>query len=442
MEGPGYDLLLKHAQVLCMDAALTHYPDAFVAVKGADIAALGPLSVLPAGASAAAEIDCAGCVVMPGLINAHTHLPMVYFRGMADDLPLTTWLEQHIWPAEAKYLNPDFVYEATLLAAAECLKGGVTCVNDMYLFAFDVARACADAGLRAFVGEGVIDLPTPSAPTWRDGVRLARELIAAYAEHPLITPTVCAHAPYTCSEDLLQTLHGLAKQHGLLFHTHLSETFDEADRIAWARDAESSAHALLRLGVLGPRMIAAHCVWVDDHDLHHMQECGCAVAHCPTSNLKLGSGIAPVHSMIEAGVAVGLGTDGAASNNNLNLWEEVHLAALLAKGVYKNAEVVSAPVALSFATAQGAAALGAAHTGTLAPGKRADIIVVELDALHLTPRYPGPAGVMKHLVYSAQMSGVRDTIVHGQVLMRERQLTRLNEAELKAKAQAWVEANW
>lgn len=438
MSGHSYDLLLTGAHVLCMDGAGTQYPDGYVAVRGGGIAAVGPLSALPPDAATTQRIDCTGCAVLPGLINAHTHLPMSYFRGMADDLQLMDWLEQHIWPAETRHLNPEFVYEATLFAAAECIKCGVTCVNDMYLFAADVARGCADAGLRAFVGEGVINYPTPSAPTWRDGVRLTRELISAYAQHPLITPTVCAHAPYTCSVELLQSLHGLAEQHGLLFHTHMSETFDEADRIDWAPNEESPVHAMQRVNVLGPRMIAAHCVWVDDHDLHHMQEFGCAVAHCPASNLKLGSGIAPVHSMVEAAVPVGIGTDGAASNNNLNLWEELHMAALLAKGVYKSAEVVPAPVALSFATSQGAKALGADHIGTLAPGKRADIVVVDLDGLHLAPRYPHATAVMGHLVYSAQAADVRDTIINGEVLLRDRKLTRLDEAELKAKARAWV----
>lgn len=442
MSGHSYDLLLTNAHVLCMDGACTQYPQGYVAVAGADIAAVGPMAELPPDATATQRIDCAQCAVLPGLVNAHTHLPMVYFRGMADDLPLMAWLEQHIWPAEKKHLNPGFVYEATLFAAAECIKCGVTCVNDMYIFEADVARACADAGLRAYVGEGVINYPTPAAPTWADGIRLTRELIAAYAHHPLITPTVCAHAPYSCSVELLQALHGLAQEHRLLFHTHLSETFDEADRIDWAPNEESPAHAMQRIGVLGPRMIAAHCVWVDDHDLHHMREQGCSVAHCPTSNAKLGCGIAPVHSMVEASVPVGIGSDGAASNNNLNLWEELHMAAVLAKGVYKSAEVVPAPIALSFATSQGAAALGASHFGSLVVGQRADIVVVELDGLHLAPRYPHAGAVISHLVYSAQAADVRDTIINGEVLLRDRRLTRLDEEALKAKARAWVASNF
>ena len=438
MDAGPYDLLLRNAHVLTMDPLRMQHASGFVAVRGSDIAAAGPMDACPPLPSARQTIDCTGCVVLPGLINAHTHLAMAYFRGMADDLPLEVWLEQHIWPAEAQHLSPQFVYESTLLGAAECLKGGVTCVNDMYLFAADAARACADAGLRAFVGEGVLDAPTPSAPTPEHGLRLTRELIAAYLGHPLITPTVCPHAPYSCSVELLKALHSIAQEHGLLLHTHLSESFAEGDRIAWAPDTQSPPHALQAIGVLGPRMIAAHCVWVDDHDLRHMREGGCSVAHCPTSNLKLGNGIAPVHGMLEAGVSVGVGTDGAASNNNLTLWEEIHLAALLAKGVYKSPEVVPAPTALSFATSMGAAALKADRIGVIAAGMLADLIVVEMDELHLAPLHPRADAVYSHLVYSAQAAGVRDTIVGGQVLMRERRLTKLDEEALKARAQQWV----
>ena len=441
MDSERYDLLLKNAHVLCIDAEQTEYAPGFVAVKDGLIAALGPMAACPPQ-GAREEIDCSGCALLPGLINLHTHLPMVYFRGIADDLPLTEWLEQHIWPAESRFLNPDFVYQATLLAVAESLKCGVTCVNDMYLFAHDVGRACADAGMRAYVGEGVMSFATPSAESPAAGLRLTRELIAAYDGHALVTPTVCAHATYTCDEPLLQELHALAQEHGLLFNIHLHETFDETDRTSWAVTDESPVHALKRIGVLGPRLIAAHCVWVDDHDLHHMYESGCAVAHCPTSNLKLGSGIAPVHSMTEAGVPVGVGTDGAASNNNLNLWEEIHLAALLAKGVYKSANVVPAATALAFATSQGAQALCASHFGSLVVGKQADMITVRLEGIHLTPVFPRPNSLAGSLVYGAQGSDVRDTIVAGRVLMRNRQLTQLDEEALKAQAQAWVKANF
>jgi 5-methylthioadenosine/S-adenosylhomocysteine deaminase len=311
----------------------------------------------------------------------------------------------------------------------------------MYLFADGIARACNDAGLRAFVGECVIQYPTAAAPTWEDGRRLTEELIARYRNHPLITPTVCVHAPYSCTPEMLQAMHAVAQEHELLYHIHLHENEQEPDSIEWGREDESPTHSLLRIGVLGPRMVAVHCVWISDHDIGHMLEHDCGVAHCPTSNMKLGNGIAPVHSMIEGDLAVGVGTDGAASNNNLNLWEEIHLAALTAKAAYKSAEVVPARQALSFATSRAAQLLHAQHIGSLVAGKRADLVVVETDRLHLSPRYSHPDSPYSLLAYSAQAAEVRDTVVDGQVLLRNGELTRLDEQELIEKAQEWVDQN-
>ena len=443
MAGFDIDLLLTNAHVLTMDDGAVQFPQGFVAVKGVLIAAVGPMDACPPVSSAAQVIDCAGCAVLPGLINAHTHLPMVYFRSLADDLPLHTWLTEHIWPAEGKHLSPEFCYQATRLAVAECLKCGVTCVNDMYLFAADVARACASGCIRAFISEGVINAPTPSAATWQDGRKLTEALIAEYKDHPLITPTVAAHAPYSCTPELLQDMHGLAQQHGLLFQTHLHETEGEPDLIEWGRQDESPTHSLMRIGALGPKMVAVHCVWVSDHDINHMRERGCGIATCPSSNMKLGSGIAPLHSMVEGGVNIGVGTDGAASNNNLNLIEEIHLAALSSKAVYKNPEVVPAETALGFATRSAAKLLHADdRIGQLKAGLEADIAVIDLGGLHLAPRFSHPQAIYSHLVYSAQGADVRDTIVRGKVLMRNRKLTELDEAELVARAQEWAAKNF
>ncbi|MCH7471628.1 amidohydrolase [bacterium] len=442
METAKFDLLFTDGYILPMDEELTQIPTGYLAVNGMDIASLGPMEQCPSPGSAERVINCAGCVVMPGLINCNTHLPMIDFRGMADDLPLATWLSQHIFPAESKHLSAEFVHQATLLAAAECIRGGVTCVNDMYLFAADVARACAGAGLRAFVGEGVISYPTPSAPTWRDGKRLTEELIAAYAGHPLITPTVCVHAPYSCDADILRIMHELSQKHRLLYHIHLHESENEGQEIAWAVKDETPTGVLARLGVLGARTVAAHCVWLNDDDIRCFAENGASVAHCPTANLKLASGVAPLKKMLGAGLAVGVGTDGAASNNNLNLWEEVHLASLLAKGVNRDSQAVPARQALGLATSRAARALNADHIGSLAPGKRADVIVVEMSSLHLTPRFHHPHAIYSHLVYSAQAADVRDTVVNGQVLMRERKLLTIDEEGVKARAQEWVNRHY
>jgi 5-methylthioadenosine/S-adenosylhomocysteine deaminase len=439
MEGAKCDLLFTNAHVLTMDEMGTQHRPGYVAVEGNTIMSLGPMSECPPSGQAGEVIDCAGCYVLPGLINCHTHLPMVYFRGMADDIALEPWLKEHIWPAERQFLNPEFVYEATLLAAAESLKCGVTCVNDMYIFADSVAQACRDAGLRAFVGEGVIQYPTSSAPTWEDGRRLTEELIAKFDDDPLITPTVCAHAPYSCTPEILRAMHAVAQEHQLLYHIHLHESELEPDSIEWGKDDESPTHSLMRIGVLGPRMVAAHCVWISDHDIGHMYEHDCGVAHCPTSNMKLGNGIAPVHSMIEGDLAVGLGTDGAASNNNLNLWEEIHLAALAAKAAYKNPEVVPAYQALSFATSRAAQLLHADHIGQLTAGRRADIVVVETDRLHSVPRYHHAKAPYASLVYAHQAAEVRDTVVDGQLLVRRGKLTRMDEERLISKAQRYVD---
>jgi 5-methylthioadenosine/S-adenosylhomocysteine deaminase len=369
---------------------------------------------------------------------------MVAFRGLADDLPLLEWLQRHIWPAETRLLSPQFCYDAALLAAAECIRGGVTCVNDMYLFAADVARALAAAGLRGIVGEGVIQYPTPSARTWQDGRRLTAELLAEFDSHPLVEASCTCHAPYSCTPEILQAMHSLAREHGTLFHLHLHEVQDEAVRTPWLAAGESPTAGLARLGVLGPRTLAAHCVWCSDADIGLLAEYGCGVAHDPQSNLKLASGVMPLAAMLAAGVAVGIATDGAASNNNLNLWEELQLAALLAKGSTPsgstrptlNASAVPARQAVAMATREAARALGRSDIGTLGTGRRADLVVVDTRQPHLAPRYPQPEAAYGLLAYSAQASDVRDVCVEGRLLMRSRQLLTLDEAEVMARVQA------
>jgi 5-methylthioadenosine/S-adenosylhomocysteine deaminase len=450
------DLLLTNGHVLCMDVAGTQYAPGYVAITGGRIESVGPMSGAPKSAGEA--IDCAGCAVLPGLINCHTHLPMVYFRGLADDLPLQQWLTEHIFPAEGKHLSPQFCHDATLLAAAESIRAGVTCVNDMYLFAGSVASALDEAGMRGLVAEGVISFPTPSAPDWRSGLELTRQLHAEYKDHPRIQATCAAHAPYTCDIELLTTMHALAKELGTVFHIHLHETQHEAAQTNWLMPEESPTYGLRRIGVLDETCVCAHCVWLQSKEIRLMAKTGASVAHCPESNLKLASGIMPLLPMLNAGVDVGVGTDGAASNNNLDLLAEVRLAALLAKGGGKAnlpdggtdaaatgglaANAVPAQTALELATRRAAAALKRRDIGTLAVGMKADVITVDLSALHLTPRFHHPEAIYSHLVYAASAGDVRDTIVEGRPLMRNRELLTLHEAQLKQQAQAWADANY
>ena len=431
-------LLLTNATVLAMDSELRQFNPGYLATEGELVSAIGPMSDCPPVSGFDEVLDCSGCVVLPGMVNAHTHLPMVYFRGLADDLPLLTWLNEHIWPAEGKHLSPDFCYHATRLACLESIRGGVTCVNDMYLFAASVASAVADSGMRGLVSEGVIQFPTPSAPTWQDGRKLSEALITEFSGHPLIEPAVACHAPYTCTPEILTTMHGLSREHGLLFHIHLHETNAEQGITEWLQPGESPTAGLARLGVLGPRTLGAHCVWVEQPDMELMASHGCGCAHCPASNLKLASGVAPTVAMLKAGVNVGLGTDGAASNNNLDMWEELHLSSLLPKGILLDAEAMPAQQAVQLATSGGAAALGDRRFGTLAAGKLADICVIDLATPHTTPRYTHESAVYSYLAYSAQAADVRHTIANGRLLMRDREVLSLNEAAVLREATDWL----
>lgn len=444
MDGsPQFETLITNAHVVCMDSAFTQYRSGFVAISGTCISAVGDMADCPDAASAGEVVDAAGCAVIPGLINCHTHLPMVYFRGIADDLPLMKWLTEHIFPAEGAHLTAEFVHRATLLAAAECIRGGVTCVNDMYLFAQQVGEACAEAGLRAFTGEGVIKFPTPSAAGWEEGFRLEEQLIERFSGHDLITPSVCGHAPYTATPEILKKLRVLADKHGLLFHIHLHETKGEPGQIDWREGGESPTEGMARLGMLDGRFIGAHGVWLSDSDIKSLAaHRKCAIAHCPCSNLKLASGVAPLAKMQDAGLKVGLGTDGAASNNNLDMLEELHIAALLQKGVQLDAELVPARTALRLATSGAAEALGMDYTGVLAEGMRADIAVIDLGGVHLTPRYHHDDAIYSHIVYAAQSADVRDTMVNGKWLMRSRKLTALDEQALKTEAQDWLNRSY
>ena len=430
------DLLLTNATVLTMDDRFTIHTGGAVAVTGDSIAAVGPEAASWASTD---TIDCLGRVVMPGLVNAHTHVPMVLLRGLADDLRLDVWLMGYMMPVEREFVSPEFVRLGTRLGCAEMIRSGITCFADMYYFEDAVAEATAGAGMRALCGQTVLRFPSPDAASYEDGLARARDFIQRWLGHPLIVPAPAPHAPYTCTPEILRTCAELAAEFDVPLHIHLSETIAEVDEaravhgmpvVPWAK----------KQGLFGAKVLAAHCVHVDEGEMRALKNYGAGVAHNPTSNLKLGAGVAPVARMLELGLDVGIGTDGAASNNDLDMFEETRLAALLAKGIGGDPTALPARDALAMATRIGARALHMDHlTGSLEPGKRADLIVLDLDRLHNVPAFErDPNAIYARIVYASKATDVLDVMCNGRWLMRDRALLTLSEPELGAEARAYA----
>lgn len=361
-------------------------------------------------------------LIMPGLINTHTHAPMSCLRGLADDLPLMTWLQDHIFPVEAR-LDRETVHLAAQLSIAEMIKSGTTSFCDMYLFASEVARAAESTGIRCWFGEVLYDFDSPCYGALKNGYALVTEMLEQYRQHPLITATVDPHSIYTCAPTLLERCGRLAADNDSLLVTHLSET---AFEVASCRDRYrmTPVRHLDQLGLLGPRTIAAHCVHLDTEEIELLAERDVKVAHCIESNLKLASGIAPIPALLKHGVTVSIGTDGSASNNDVDMFSELSSVAKVHKGVTLDPTVMSAETTLRAATLGGAEALGAAERiGTLTAGKQADVIVLDLDQPHLSPLYNVPS----HLVYAARGGDVIHSLINGRWVMRNRQLTTIDE---------------
>ncbi|HEU4328590.1 MAG TPA: amidohydrolase [Roseiflexaceae bacterium] len=431
------DLLLTGGVVVTMDPARTVHADGAVAVRGDRIVAVGPSAELAARYSAAETIDCGGCAIMPGLINAHAHIPMSLLRGLVSDQQLDVWLFGYMFPVESRFVTPEFVHAGAMLSCAEMIRGGTTTFVDMYYFEEEVARAADRAGLRAICSQTVMRLPTPDAASFDEGLERARRFIEEWHHHDRITPTIAPHAPYTCTDEIYREAAALCRRYGVPLNTHLSETAREVDESRAERDATPIAYAN-RVGAFDVPCIAAHCVHATEDDIRLLRERGVGVAPCPSSNLKLASGVAPLRRLIESGVRTGLGTDGPASNDDQDMFTEVHLAALLPKGISGDPTAVPAREALALATSSGARAVHLGELiGSLEPGKAADIAVVELGRLHSAPRYHyAPDAIYSHLVYSARSGDVRDVLVDGRVLMRDRQLLTIDEQEVIAQAQA------
>jgi 5-methylthioadenosine/S-adenosylhomocysteine deaminase len=428
-------LLVVGGTVVTMDAGGRVIPDGAVAIDHDVIAEVGSADELSRKYAAASRIDARGQVVLPGLVNTHTHAPMVLFRGLADDLALEDWLQKDIFPAEAKTVSPDFVRVGTRLAALEMIESGTTTFADMYYFEDDIAQAVHEAGLRAVLGQSVIRFPVADAPTPADALTRAEAFIRKWKDDPLITPAVAPHAPETVEATTLQAARALANKYSVPLLIHLAETRDEVRAIEAAHHLSPAAY-LDSLGIWNGRSLAAHAVWIDDRDMAMLAKKRVGLAHNPASNMKLASGIAAVPAWLSHGIRAGLGTDGAASSNDLDMFEAMRLAALLQKVASLDPRSLPARTTLELATRRGADALGLGDAiGSLEAGKQADVITVAMDDARQTPMFDP----ISHLVYVSHGDDVRTTIVAGKVLMRDRRVLTLDRMEVLRDARAMAE---
>ncbi len=425
------DLILTNALLLTMDEKLQIFEPGALAIQGDSIVAVGGESEIRGAYSASQVVDCGGKVLMPGLINAHTHVPMTLLRGLADDLRLDVWLMGYMMPVEREFVSPDFVQLGTKIACAEFIRSGVTSFADMYYFEEEVARAASEAGLRGLCAQTVLKFPTPDAGSYEDSLAMARDFIKRWVGHPLIIPSVAPHAPYTCTDEILRATAQLAAEFDVPLHTHLSETALEVENMRRDKGMPVIPY-VKKQGLFEAKVLAAHCVHIDEGEMRTLQHLGAGVAHNPTSNLKLASGVAPVTRMLEVGLNVGIGTDGPASNNDLDMFEEVRLAAILAKNHTNDPTSLPASTALTMATRLGAQAMHIGHiTGSLEAGKRADLILLDISKLHNSPRFRRDSqNIYAQIVYASKSTDVTDVMVNGKWLMRDNKLLTLNEADL------------
>lgn len=427
------DLIIEARWIATMAADFAVLEHHAVVVNAGLIVALLPSAEAKRYFNAAEQLNLGEQVLMPGLINAHTHAAMSLMRGMADDIALMPWLEEHIWPAEQALLSPQFVQDGSLLACAEMLRGGVTCFNDMYFYPQATAAAASQAGMRANLGLLVLDFPSAYASDADDYLQKGFDAHDTWRNNPLISSSIAPHAPYTVSDASLEKVMTYAEQLGLGLHTHLHETQDEIARSERLYGMRPMAR-LAKLGLLGPDFLAAHGVHLLDYEIDMLAAYGCHIAHCPSSNLKLASGIAPVAELLAKGVNVALGTDGAASNNRLDMFSEIRLAALLAKGVTGDATVLPAQQALAMATINGAKALGLDDKiGSIEVGKYADLTALRLDEVLLAPYYDP----ISHLVYCCGREQVSHTWVAGELRYCNGVYANIEPNELKDIVNTW-----
>lgn len=427
------DLIIKGKYLLPMDFDLNIIRDGMVAVDKNNIIAIGEEKELKNKYEAREIIDAGNGIIMPGLVNAHTHAAMAYFRGLADDLPLNEWLNNHIWPAEAKLVKPDFVRKSSELACLEMIKSGVTCFNDMYFFQEITAKVAEKAGVRMMAGEGILDFPTPSCKTADKSVAKTIELAEKFKNSELISIAFAPHSVYACGKNILLKIKELAKEYNLPIHIHLSETKKEIEDCENKRGG-TPVEYLDEIGFLSDRVAAAHSVWFGENDLKIFKNRGAKAIHCPISNMKLASGIAPIPEMLEKGIIVGFGTDSAASNNTLDLFSDMRACALLHKVNKLNSTALNAREVVRMATINGAKVLNLdKKIGSLKAGKRADIITINLNKPHLQPFYDP----YSHLVYCVSARDVEDVIINGKIVMRNREVKTIDEERVLRAAVLW-----
>ena len=428
-----FDTVIHSGMLITMNPAGDLIADGVICVQDGRIAAIDSLSNMERLPEGKTIVDAAGCLVMPGLVNTHTHMPMTLFRGLADDLPLEEWLGQYIFPAEAAWINPENVRLGAALACAEMLLSGTTTFCGGYFHEHDVAMVVKEVGMRGVLGQGVIDFPAPGVPEARENIQVVETYIEKWHNQTdLVQPSIFCHSPYTCSARTIRAAKAVARSHGILFQIHTAETKAEKGLIQDG-DGMSPIQYLDHLGVLDDHTLLVHAVWVDETDITRIAERGVGISHNPESNMKLASGVAPADKFLEAGIAVGLGTDGCASNNDLDLFQEMDTAAKLHKVHTLDPTVMDAGTVLRMATSEGARAIGLGDViGTLEKGKEADLIVIDAQKPHLVPMY----NPVSQLVYAARGSDVRDVMVAGCLLVRHGQLTEMDLHDILEKVKA------
>ncbi len=433
-------LIIKNANVLTIDEDFNQFSPGAVAIDNDVIKAVGSQADILNSFSADEIFDADGKILLPGLINAHTHVPMTLLRGLADDLRLDVWLLGYMMPVEREYVTPEFVQLGTKLACAEMIRSGITCFADMYYFEDDVAEATSQVGLRAICSESILKFPTPDAQSYEESLAYSIQFIEKWKDHALIIPAIAPHAPYTCTPEIIEKSKEIAIKYDIPLHIHLAETQTEVENMV-AENGMPVIPYVDQLHLFDAKVIAAHCVHIDASEIRMLKNKNAGVAHNPSSNLKLASGIAPVKQMMDIGINVGIGTDGPASNNDLDMFEEIRLTTFLAKGSSGDPTALPAKTTLAMATRIGAKALHIEEiTGSISPGKRADLILIDIKKVHNSPWFRHlQESLYSQVVYAAKGNDVTDLMVNGKWLMKDHQLLTVDEESLMEQGQEYAQ---